>query len=126
MKLKQLLVINAIITLAYGLGETLIPGTILTLYGLSSDPSTKLAAQYFGVALIGVGMLSWCARDVTDSKAQQGNIVSFLIYHTVGLIVSLSGTLRGIFSAVGWTAVAIYLFLGIGFAYFQFFKRDEV
>jgi len=125
MKLKHLLVVNAITALAYGLGEVLMPATLLSTYGITTGPGERLSAQFFGVALIGVGMLSWCARNVKDPEAQRGNIFSFLIYHVVGLLVSLSGTLRGVMSGVGWSAVGIYLFLGLGFAYFQFLKPRD-
>jgi hypothetical protein len=126
MKLKQLLIWNAVISLIYGIGLMLVPAFMTSTYGVTQGPGQWQMAQYYGVALTGVGVLSWFARNVTDSKAQRGNILGFLIYHICGLIVSLSGTLRGVMSWVGWSGVAIYLFLGLGFAYFQFFKLDEV
>jgi hypothetical protein len=73
--------------------------------------------RYFGVALIGIGLVCWLARDVTDGKAQRSIILALLISNIIGVIVSVQGTLSGVMSAVGWSAVGIYVLLGLGVAY---------
>ena len=122
MKLSSFLILNAVIALAFGIGFVLVPGTMGTLYGMTPGPDVNLIGQFFGVELIAVGLLCWLARDVSDSAAQHAMILAFLIAEVIGLIVSIMGTLAGVFNAVGWSAVAIYLVLSLGFAYFQFMK----
>lgn len=122
MKLGNLLVLNAALALAFGVGFVLVPGTVLSLYGITPGPAVNLAGQYFGVELIAVGLLCWFARNVVDSAAQKAMILAFLIADAIGLIVSIMGTLSGVFNALGWSAVAIYLVLSAGYAYFQFMK----
>ena len=120
MKLSNLLVINAIVALVYGISFVLVPATVLSLYGMTQGTSEALAGQYFGVALIAIGLLTWFARNVADSEAQRAIILALLISDVVGVIVSVLGTVSGVMSAVGWSAVGIYLLLALGFAYFQF------
>ena len=122
MKLSSFLILNAVIALVFGIGFVLVPGTVETLYGMTPGPDVNLIGQFFGVELIAVGLLCWLARDVSDSAAQHAMILAFLIAEVIGLIVSIMGTLSGVFNAVGWSAVAIYLVLSLGFAYFQFMK----
>jgi hypothetical protein len=122
MQLRNLLVLNAVLALSYGIGSVLVPATMLTLYGMTPTPSTNLIAQLFGAELIAVGLLCWFARNVSDSAAQRAIILAFLIANVIALIVSLLGTLSGVTSAVGWTAVLIQLVLAVGYAYFQFIK----
>ena len=122
MKLSSFLILNAVIALVFGIGFVLAPGTMATLYGMTPGPEVNLAGQFFGVELIAVGLLCWLARNVSDSAAQRAMILAFLIADVIGLIVSLMGTLSGVFNAVGWSAVVIYLLLSLGFAYFQFMK----
>ncbi len=122
MKLRNLLVLNAVLALAYGIVSVLVPATVLTLYGMTPTPSANLTGQLFGVELIAVGLLCWFARNVSDSAAQRAIILAFLIANVIGLIVSLMGTLSGVVNAVGWSAVLIYLVLAAGYAYFQFMK----
>ncbi len=122
MKLGNLLVVNAIVALVYGISFVLIPVTMLSLYGMTQGTSEALVGQYFGVALIAIGLLTWFARSVTDSEAQRAIILALLISDIIGVIVSVLGTVSGVMSAVGWSAVGIYLLLALGYAYFQFMK----
>jgi uncharacterized membrane protein len=122
MKFSTLLIINAIVGLVFGIGFLLVPAFVLTVYGVSSGLAVNLVAQFYGVELVAVGLLSWFARYEQDPSAQRPIILAFLISDVIGLIISLIGTLTGVLSAVGWSAVVIYLFFSLGFAYFQFMK----
>ena len=125
MKLKTLLSINAIIALGYGICFVLVPKTVLSVYGMTDNPSAMLAGQFFGDALIALGLLTWLARNVSDPETRKAFILALLISDVVGLIVSVQGTLSEVMSAVGWSAVGIYLFLALGFAYFQFMNPSD-
>jgi len=122
MKLSNLLVINTIVALVYGIILVLTPATMLSLHGLTPSPAAELLAQYFGVAMIGIGLLTGFARNVADSEAQRAIILAMLISHVIGIIVSVLGTVSGPMNVVGWSAVAIYVLLALGFVYFQFMK----
>ena len=122
MKLKTLLVFNAIVALVYGVGFVLVPATVLTLYGATVSPSANLVGQFFGVTLIGIGLICWLARNVTDPGAQRAIVLAQLIATVIGVIVAVMGTISGVMNAVGWSAVVIYLLLALGYAYFQFAK----
>jgi len=122
MKLSNMLVINTIVALVYGIILVLTPATMLSLYGITQGPGEKLTGQYFGAALIGIGLLTWFARNVADPGAQRAIVLSLLIYDIIGLIVSVLGTVSGAMSTFGWSAVVIYVLLALGFAYFQFVK----
>lgn len=122
MKLSNLLVINAIVALVYGISFVLAPATVLSLYGVTQGPGEKLAGQFFGVALIGIGLLTWFARNIADPDTQRAISLALLVSDIIGVIVAVLGTVSGVMSAVGWSAVIIYLLLALGFAYFQFVK----
>ena len=117
MKLKTLLVINAVVSFVYGIGFVLVPALVLSTYGMTQGPAEMLAGRYFGVELIAVGLLCWLARDVTDALARRAIILAVMISDAIGVIVSVQGTLSGVMSAVGWSAAGIYLFFTLGFAY---------
>ena len=125
MKLSNLLTINAIVALVYGISFVLVPTTVLSLYGMTQGTSEALAGQFFGVALISIGLLTWFARNVADSEAQRAIILALLISDVIGVIVAVLGTVNGVMSAVGWSAVGIYLLLALGYAYFQFMKPSN-
>jgi len=122
MKLKTLFIINAVIALVYGICFILIPAKVLLLYGMTQGTSETLAGQYFGLSLIGIGLITWFARNITDSNAIGAIVPALLISDIIGVIISLIGTISGVMNAFGWSAVIIYLFLTIGYLYFQFKK----
>lgn len=122
MKLSSLFILNAVVALSFGIGFVLIPGPMWTLYGQTPGPALNLAGQFFGVELIAVGLLCWLARNVSDTAAQQAITLSLLVADVIGLIVSLIGVFGGVFNAMGWSAVVIYLGLSLGYAYFRFIK----
>ena len=122
MKLKNLFIINTVLSIVYGICFVLIPAKVLLLYGLTASAGEALMGQYFGVALIGIGLITWFAKNVTDSNAMGAIILALLISDIIGVIVSVIGTISGVMNTFGWSAVIIYLFLTLGFAYFQFKK----
>jgi hypothetical protein len=122
MKLKTLLIINTVIALVYGIGFLLLPGMTVGLYGVASSPGIILEGRLFGLTMIGIGLICWLARDVSDRGAQRAIILAQLISTAIGFIVVLLATITGVVNAAGWLSVVIYLFLALGYAYFQFMK----
>src|SRR3989304_6058388 len=118
MKLSNLLILNAVIALAFGIGFLLLPGPLVALYGATPGPQINLVGQFFGVELIHVGLLAWLARNVADGLAQRAMVLAFLVGDALGLVIALIGTLSGVLNAVGGSAVVIYAILTLGYAHF--------
>ena len=124
MKLRVFLIINALLAIVHGIGFILMPSELLGLYQVSRGASEQLMGQFFGATLLSVGVLAWLGKDLTDSKALAAIVLSNLIGVAVGAVVSIRGVLSGVMGSAGWTSVAIYVFLTLGFLYFQF-RRDS-
>ena len=125
MSLKNLLMVAAVIGAAFGVAFVVASGPLLAIYGITLDKAGTLVAQLFGALLIGVAVLNWFARNVTDPEARQAVVVGNLTGDVVGFMVILIGQLAGIANALGWANVAIYLLLALGFAYVQFMQRSS-
>lgn len=123
MKLRNLLIINAIVSCASGICAVLIPEPVLSLYGVTSGPAVLLMAQYAGLGSIVIGLIAWLTRNVKDSDAQRAIILTLLIANIIGAIISVLGTISGIMK-VGWPVVGFYLFFALGYAYFKFIKKN--
>ena len=122
MKLSTMFVIYAAISAIFGLAFVFVPETSLALYGIMLGPGGILIARLFGAALLEFALLSWLARNAGDSEARKAIILAVVIGEAVGFIVALLGQLSGEVNALGWSTVAIYLLLALGFGYFQFMK----
>ena len=122
MKLSTWLTISAVVAVVFGLAFVLVTGPLLSVYGITLDKAGTLVAQLFGASLLGFAVLNWFARGVTDREARQAILLANLASDTVGFVMALIGQLAGVANALGWSTVALYLLLALGFAYFQFMK----
>jgi hypothetical protein len=116
--------VAAIIAFAFGLSFVLIPAQLTSLYNIALNPGGIFIGQLFGAALIGFGVLNWFARGVKDSRALQAILLANLIGDGVGFVFALINQVTGGggVNQLGWSTVAVYLLLTLGFAYFQFMK----
>ncbi len=122
MKIKTLMVISAVILVVFGLAFVIIPERLLLLYGNPVDAPMKYLGQLFGAALIGFAVLTWSARNSSDSSARKAIILSLFIGHGIGFIVALIGQFNNVVNTLGWSTVAIYFLISLGFGYFRFKK----
>src|SRR6185436_13566100 len=113
MNRRLFLSIAALLALGYAAGLILIPAFMNSTYGLGGSDSEILLARFFGVELLVLGLVTWLAKDLTGAMLAP-LITGNLIGDAVGTVIALMGTLSGVMNAVGWSAVAIYVFLTLG------------
>ena len=76
----------------------------------------------------GICVLNWLARTLNDAQSIQTIRLANLLSNAIGFVFALLGQLAGVggVNQLGWSTVAIYLLLTLGFAYFQFIKPNAV
>jgi hypothetical protein len=125
MKLRNLYLLNSIVSLGFALGFLLMSTFLLGLLGMEATPDTRTLGQLIAVELVVGGVTTFLARDVTDTKAtgaiNTGNILAGL----VGTVVALVATLSGVMGWFGWVVTAVYLFIAVAFGYFQFVRTSK-
>jgi hypothetical protein len=106
---KNLLTVNSVVAVVYGLLFVLIPEDAVDLYDVSLDPT--------GALPIGV----------SPSDMRRGITAAFFIGDVLGVIITLIMQLDDDVdaNALGWSNVLVYLLLGLGYGYFLFMKPDE-
>ena len=122
MKLTTLFIVYAVVSAVFGLAFVFVPEASLALYGITLSPGGVPIARLFGAALLEFALLSWFARKAGDSEARQAIILAIFVGEVLGFVVALYGQLSGVVNALGWSTVAVYLFLAIGFGYFQLMR----
>ena len=120
MKFNTFLAIAAILAALYGLGFILIPAQTLALYGITLDVNGLFVARYLGSAFLGIAVLTWMARSLTAREALKPIILGDFVVSLTGLVVSVWDAFAGGGNVLSWATVVIYLFLTLGFGYFQF------
>ena len=122
MKLGTFMAIAAVIAIVFGLAFILVPAQLLALYGTTLDESGQWVARYLGSAFIGIAVVCWFARNAAQNGAMRAIVLGFFVLSITGLIVAVLDGLSGSGNALVWSTVVIYLFLALGFGYFQFTK----
>jgi hypothetical protein len=122
MKLSILMALNAIVAGVFGIAFVLLPGQVLSWYGVTADAQLTYVARLFGAALITFALITWMARDAADSDARRAIVMGLAAGDIVGFVIALMAQLGGVVNSLGWSTVAIYLLLGLGFGSFALRK----
>ena len=122
MKLSTFMAIAAVIAFVFGLAFILVPAQVMSLYGVTLGAAGQWVGRYLGSAFIGIAVLTWFGRNATQGDARRAIVLGVFVLSVTGLIVAVLDTMYGSGNALVWSTVAIYLFLTVGFGYFQFAK----
>ena len=122
MSYRLMFILTALVALVFGIGYLVVPTRALQLFGVDEYASTRLVMQFFGTALLTVGLVVWFAKNVTDAGAQKGMGIALLIGNLAGLIVAVIGAFTGIIRSLSWLPILIYVLLALGYAFLVFLK----
>jgi len=125
MNYRMMFLINALIAVAFGVGFLILPSRVLNQFDVDDYASTRMVAQFFGTAMLALGLLLWFAKDVSDAGTQKGMGIALLVGSVGGLLVTFLGTTSRVMRSSGWLMMLIYLLLGLGYAYLVFLKRES-
>ena len=122
MRFNTLLTVAGVLGIVFGLIFLFAPSPGLSQNGVATDAAGVFLTQFFGAALLQLGLVFLCLRPV-----EEGNIPRVALGACLGELAGLSVAVRmqltGHVNAMGWSSVAIYGLLTIGFATFAFAGR---
>jgi ABC-type Fe3+-siderophore transport system permease subunit len=114
---RTLLTITAVVAILYGLAFLLVPDTINALYGVPSAPHIALYTRFFGSALLGLGVITWFAKDFRSWDAIRGVLIGIAVTTAIGGLIALFAVVTGLSNAMTWTSVVVYALLLAGAVY---------
>ena len=117
MTFRTLLIIKAVVCLVFGLFLLLAPVVLFNLLGTALNDGGTFTAREYGAAMIGTLLLTWFAKDVKAADARGAILLDLLVYDLIGVVITFSVVLSGVFNALGWAIVLVYLFFTVGSAY---------
>ena len=120
MRLGTLLRLAGLLALAFGIGFLFAPARVLAMYGVAAEPTVVLMARFFGSALIQLGLVFYLIRDVSDPTTRRGVVLGSFLGSLAGFVVSLTAQFWGLVNNFGWSSVAIYGLLLLGYGSFVF------
>jgi hypothetical protein len=120
MALGTLLRLAGLLALAFGIGFLFAPARVLSMYGVAAEPTVVLMARFFGSALVQLGLVFYLIRDVSDPTTRRGVVLGSFLGSLAGFVVSLTAQFWGLVNSFGWSSVAIYGLLLLGYGSFVF------
>ena len=118
MRLTLTMTVAAIGSLLFGLAYLLVPASLLSLYGITLDPSSQWVGRLFGSALLGYAAILWLARKVSSGPALRAILVGAFVASVTGLVVAILELPLGSGNALVWSTALIYFLLSLGFGDF--------
>ena len=122
MKLRNLYLVNTVVSLGFALGFLLLSPFLLSLFGMEPTPDARTLGQLVAVELVVGGVITLLARDVVDAQAVSAINTANFLAGLLGTLIALLATLSGVMGWFGYVVTAVYLFIAVAFGYFQFMK----
>lgn len=123
MQFVTLITVAGLLALVYGAGFLLMPGWVLSNYGVTTNPSGLWMAQFFGAALVHLGLLVLLLRKVQDPAIQRAVGLASALGSLASLLVAIVGQVGHLVNGLGWSTIAIYGLLTLGYARFGFGRQ---
>lgn len=125
MTFKTLLVLKAIVCLAFAVPFLLAPAALFELFGVTLSGGGTFPAREYGAALVGMVLLTWFAREMADSDARRPILLHLFVYDAIGFAVTVTYIASGVLNALGWGPAVVYLFFAGGSGYLLAQRRPE-
>ncbi len=115
MRAKLLLAVSAILAWLFGLALLFAPRQFEAPVGIEVTDKVATIAQAQGAILLGLGLINWMSRSVTDYAALRAVLAGNLLVQVASLVVAARAIILGIFPIQGAPAVVVHLVLGTWF-----------
>lgn len=124
MRLKTMLVANAVLNVVIGIGLVLAPGSVLAFFVLQMPMYNPLGTQLLGTSLIGFAVLNFLARNAEERDVLlQPILLANLVTNAIGFVLALVVQLGSTATVTNWLTVVLTLFFALGYAYFLVMSR---
>ena len=115
--IKYLFMFQALVDVLFGIPLVLATGTILSLYGMSTDRTGTFLAQWLGATFIVLAWISWFARNWPDGEPRRVLIRGAFGASVIGLVVSLIFQLGPGANTTTWVFVVLPAIFVVGWGY---------
>jgi hypothetical protein len=114
--IRWLLMVAAVLAWLFGLMLLFNARAFEAPVGIDVTDKVATIAQAQGAILLGLGVINWLARTVTDVRALTAVLSGNLVVQLLSLGVAGRAVLLHIFPIQGAPAIAIHVVLGVAFA----------
>jgi hypothetical protein len=124
MRFDTLLATAGTVSLIFGLGFLFAPSGVLGQYGVVTDQAGLIMTQFFGAALVQLGLTYFLVRGLGETMIPRLALAG-CVGELVGLWIAVRAQVAGTVNTLGWLSIAIYLLFALAFARFAFARPAE-
>jgi hypothetical protein len=129
MKTKQLITLNAILAIGFGIACALYGPLVMAFFGIPEVLDSGALAYWhvaafvrmFGAALFGFGLLLWALRSALNSLSPQmvrGVLSALLLSNLVGMVAAVTQVTSVWSSVAGWIMTGVFGIFTLTYGYF--------
>ena len=118
MSFRNLMVIKALVCLAFGILLLAIPDKLLSIFGATLSDGGIFTAREYASSLFGNLFLCWFAKNAVESDARRAIIIALFVYDLIAFIMTTITVISDVLNPLAWSIVFVYFFFTLGFGYF--------
>jgi hypothetical protein len=123
MVLRLLFTVHATLTVAAGIVLVIAPAAIPHAVGIIVTPPAFLLCYLLAAAELCIGLISWGARNLTDTHAIRLIATSFIVFHGASALLEIRAFMAGVSSGI-WANVVVR-FVAVAFFSYYGLVRPE-
>ena len=117
MNLKPPFIYGSIAALIFGLLFVFIPSLALSAFDISLSIEGNFFVRLFGASLLGIGVMSWLAKDAPPSEVRRHMILGEIVHSGFATIIFVFGLIQGIGNLLMILPFLIHLSLTLWWGY---------
>ena len=102
---------------AFALSLILVPGPLLSIYGMATDAVGTFVARFLGAVLGGFALIVWFAKDF-DADAQRVVVRVHALTSGLGFVITLHYQLQPGSGPLSWAFVVLTGLFALAFGYY--------
>ena len=96
MNVKAPFIYGSIAALVFGLLFVIIPTFTLSFFDISLSVEGTFFVRLFGASLVGLGVMSWLAKDTVPAEARRHMILGEIFHSGIASIIFVFGLIQGV------------------------------
>ena len=113
MNRRNVALVGAAVGAGFGAVGLLVPGLFGTLFGIQIDATTSALLRLACASYVGLAVLDWMARDVTDAAAWRAIAVGSATGWALSAVVIAIALMSGLGSPMAWLMVAVQVTMAL-------------